>query len=136
VEISGPQALLVSNNRYGTADIAGLARRVRLDRGVLGVAGVTVNSTRQAVRLLRGSRSDGLALLTAKEATVTADVARIPVGIDGEAVSMPVPVKCTIRPGALRVRVPRNRPGAIPPQPPVTWSSLWRLAASRNGGTR
>jgi diacylglycerol kinase family enzyme len=135
VEISGPQACLVSNNPYGSADIAGLARRIRLDRGVLGVVGVTVSSTRQAVRLLRGRRSDGLAVLTAKEVTVTADVPRILVGIDGEAVSMPVPVTCTIRPGALRVRVPRNRPGATPP-PPMTWSSLWRLAAWREGGIR
>jgi diacylglycerol kinase family enzyme len=135
VEISGPQALLVSNNPYGSADIAGLSRRVRLDRGVLGVVGVTVSSAGQAVRLLRGRRSGGLALLTATEITVTADVPRIPVGIDGEAVAMPVPVTCTIRPGALRVRVPRNRPGTTPPQPPVTWSDLWRLAAGRKGGT-
>ena len=134
VEISGPQALLVSNNPYGTADVAGLSRRVRLDRGVLGVVGVTVTSARQAVRLLRGRRSGDLALLTATEVTVTADVPRIPVGIDGEAVAMPVPVTCTIRPGALRVRVPRNRPGTTPPQPPVTWPDLWRLAAGRKGG--
>jgi hypothetical protein len=45
-------------------------------------------------------------------------------------------VTVTIRPGALRVRVPRNRPGATPPQPPVTWSGLWRLAAGRKGETR
>jgi hypothetical protein len=36
---------------------------------------------------------------------------------------------CTIRPGALRVRVPRDRPGATPPQPPVNWARLRRLAA-------
>jgi diacylglycerol kinase family enzyme len=113
-----------------------LARRGRLDRGVLGVVRVTVSSTRQAVRLLRGRRSDGQAGLTAKEVTVTADVPRIPVGIDGEAVSMPVPVTCTVRPVALRVRVPRNRPGATPKQPPVTWSGLWRVAAYRKAGTR
>ncbi len=38
-EITAPQALLISNNRYGSADIAGLNRRVRLDGGVLGVVG-------------------------------------------------------------------------------------------------
>ena len=43
-EITAPQALLVSNNRYGSADIAGLNRRVRLDGGVLGVVGVTVSN--------------------------------------------------------------------------------------------
>ena len=38
-EISAPQALLVANNPYGTGDVAGLGRRARLDRGVLGVVG-------------------------------------------------------------------------------------------------
>jgi diacylglycerol kinase family enzyme len=135
-QISAPQAVLVSNNPYGTADVAGLGRRVRLDRGVLGVVGVTVGSTLQAVALIRGGRSDGLTVLTAKEVTVTADAPRIPVGVDGEALSMPVPVVCTIRPGALRVRLPRNRPGAVPPEPPVTWTRLRHLAAPRRGRTR
>jgi diacylglycerol kinase family enzyme len=135
-EITAPQALLVSNNPYGSADIAGLNRRVRLDGGVLGVVGVTVSTAQQAVRLLRGRRSGGLTVLTAKEVTVTADAPRIPVGVDGEAVSMPVPVVCGIRPGALRVRVPRNRPGATPPEPPVTWSRLLQLAGWRRGSTR
>ena len=53
-------------------------------------------------------------MLTAKEVTVTADTPRIPVGVDGEALSLPTPVVCSIRPGALRVRVPRNRPGRHP----------------------
>ena len=50
VEIRSPQALLVANNPYGTGDIAGLSRRARLDRGVLGVVGVKVRSARQAAR--------------------------------------------------------------------------------------
>jgi diacylglycerol kinase family enzyme len=135
VQIRGPQAVLVSNNPYGTSDVAGLGRRVRLDRGVLGVVGVTVSSTRQAVGLIRGRRSDGLTVATATQVTVTADAPHIPVGVDGEALCLPVPVVCTIRPGALRVRVPRNRPGTIPPEPPVTWTRLRQLAAPRRGGT-
>jgi hypothetical protein len=135
VRIGGPQAVLVSNNPYGTADVAGLGRRVRLDRGVLGVVGVTVASTRQAVGLIRGRRSDGLTVLTATQVTVTADAPQIPVGVDGEALSMPVPVVCTIWPGALRVRVPRHRPGATPPEVPVTWTRLRHLAAPRRGRT-
>jgi diacylglycerol kinase family enzyme len=127
-EITAPQALLVSNNQYGSADVAGLNRRVRLDGGVLGVVGVTVSTANEAVRLLRGSHSGGLKILTAKEVTVTADSARIPVGVDGEAVSLPTPVVCSVRPGALRVRVPRDRPGANPPEPPVNFSRLRRLA--------
>jgi diacylglycerol kinase family enzyme len=128
-EIAAPQALLIANNPYGTGDIAGLSRRARLDRGVLGVVGVHVGSARAAVSLLRGTRNTGLTLLTATEVVITGDARQIPVGIDGEAVLMPVPVRCTTEPGALRVRVPRNRPGLSRPRPPVNWARLRQLAA-------
>ena len=91
-QISAPQALLVANNPYGTGDIAGLGRRARLDRGLLGVAGVRVSSARQAIDLLRGRRAAELKVLTTKKIEITADATRIPVGVDGEAVSMSVPV--------------------------------------------
>ena len=130
-EIRSPQALLVANNPYGTGDIAGLSRRARLDRGILGVVGVKVASARQAVGLLRGTHANGLSVLAAKKIEISAGVPQIPVGIDGEAVSMRTPVECTVRPGALRVWVPRNRPAVVPPKPPVNWVSLWHLAAPR-----
>ena len=41
---------------------------------------------------------------------------QIPVGIDGEAVVLPAPVRCTIAPLALRVRVPAGRPGVPAPR--------------------
>jgi diacylglycerol kinase family enzyme len=129
VTIEAPQALLVASNPYGTGDIAGLGRRARLDRGVLGVVAVTVDSARQAVGLLRGRHTSGLRVLTARTVVVTASSERIPVGIDGEAVSMPVPVRCAIRPGALRVRVPRDRPGVPPPKAAISWSRLRHLAS-------
>ena len=88
-EIRSPQALLVASNPYGTGDIAGLSRHARLDRGVLGVVGVKERSARQAADLVRGRHAAGLSVLTAKEIQISADAAQIPVGIDGEAVSMP-----------------------------------------------
>jgi diacylglycerol kinase family enzyme len=130
-EIKAPQALLVANNPYGTGDIAGLSRRARLDRGVLGVVGVNVSGARQAVGLLYGTHAAGLSVLTAKTIEISADALQIPVGIDGEAVSMSTPVECTIRPGALRVWVPRDRPGVAPPKPPVNWATLRHLVAPR-----
>ena len=130
-EITAPQALLVANNPYGTGDIAGLSRRARLDRGVLGVVGVNVSSARQAVGLLHGTHAAGLSMLTAKTIEISADTPQIPVGIDGEAVSMSTPVQCAIRPGALRVWVPRDRPGVAPPKPPVNWARLRHLVAPR-----
>jgi diacylglycerol kinase family enzyme len=134
VEITAPQALLVANNPYGTGDIAGLGRRARLDRGMLGVVGVRVNSARQAVGLLRGAHAPGLNVLNAEKVEITADTPQVPVGIDGEAVLMLTPVECAIRPAALRVRVPRNRPGVPRPKSPVNWARLRRLAAPRIPG--
>jgi len=131
VTIEAPQALLVANNPYGTGDIAGLGRRVRLDRGVLGVVAVTVANARQAAGLLRGSHTDGLRVLTARTVVVSAGSDRIPVGVDGESVFMTVPVRCAVRPGALRVRVPRDRPGVPAPKPAISWSRLRRLASWR-----
>jgi diacylglycerol kinase family enzyme len=129
VEIMVPQAVLVANNPYGTGDIAGLSRRGRLDGGVLGVVAIKVSSAGQAIGLLQGTRGTGLTVLTTKSVEVTADAPAIPVGIDGEAVSMPTPVRCAIRPGALRVWVPKDRPGVIPPKPALNWAALRRLAS-------
>jgi diacylglycerol kinase family enzyme len=130
--ISGPQALLVSNNPYALSDIAGLGRRARLDAGTLGVVAVTVNNTLQAIALLRGDRGQGLTTLTTGEVVVDADVPQVPVGIDGETILMPAPVTCTIRPKALRVRVPRDRPGVPPPRPRRDWAALRQLASFRS----
>ncbi|TMM36719.1 MAG: diacylglycerol kinase [Actinobacteria bacterium] len=107
-------AVLVSNNPYGAADIAGLGRRNRLDRGVLGLLAVTLRGARDAVRLVRGRRSGLVKVSTATEAVIETDADRIPVGVDGEEVTLATPVHCAIRPGVLRVRVPRLRPGVRP----------------------
>ena len=133
MRIVAPQALLVANNPYGTGDVAGLSRRARLDGGVLGVVGVTVRTAGQAVDLLRGSRAEGVSVLSTQKIEITADAAQIPVGIDGEAVTMSTPVTCTVTPGVLRVWVPRERPGVPAPKPPVNWARLRQLAGGRRG---
>ena len=126
--VSEPQAVLVANNPYGMGDIAGLGRRARLDRGVLGVVGVRVRSAREAASLLRGARPGRINAITATEVTIDGDTPEIHVGIDGESVSLPRPVRCCIRPGALRVRVPRQRPGIPPPRARMDWTRLRQLA--------
>jgi len=128
IQIEAPQALLVSNNPYGTGDIAGLDRRARLDRGILGVVGVAMSSAAQAAGLLRGRHATGLKVLTAREIKITADAPQIPVGVDGESILMRTPVTCTVSPGALRVWVPRDRPGVPAPKPPMNWARLRHLA--------
>ncbi|MGW0908397.1 diacylglycerol/lipid kinase family protein [Streptomyces sp. NPDC002853] len=126
-DFTDPQALLVSNNPYGTNDIAGLGRRTRLDGGVLGCVGIRVTSGAQAAGLLRGGSAAGLTRVTATAVSVDADQEEIPVGIDGEAVRLPTPVHCEVRPGALRVVVPRSRPGLYRERPRLDWRQLVRL---------
>lgn len=72
---------------------------------------------------MRGSQSTGLTVTTARRVEVTSSAGEgsgtdeIPVAVDGEALRMTTPVVCTVRPGALRVLVPRDRPGvAAPPR--------------------
>ncbi|MFE3107334.1 diacylglycerol/lipid kinase family protein [Kitasatospora indigofera] len=127
--IEDPKALLVSNNPYGSGDAAGLGRRARLDTGRLGVVAITVDNAAQAAGLLRGRQAKGLSTFLAHEVVVESDADEIPVGIDGEAVLMRTPVRLTIQPLALRVRVPRKRPGT-PHRPAVDRAILLRQALS------
>ncbi|GES30783.1 diacylglycerol kinase family protein [Streptomyces angustmyceticus] len=127
----GPQAVLVSNNPYRMGDPAGLGRREGLAQGVLGVIALTVDNAAQAAGVLRGRHGRGLTALTAGEVVVDADEPEIQAGVDGEALTLPVPVRCRIMPGALRVRVPRRRPGVPRAKPPMDWRRLRGLALGR-----
>jgi diacylglycerol kinase family enzyme len=137
VTVEGPQAVLVSNNVYGMGDIAGLGRRARMDRGTLGVFAVTVTSAVQAAGLVRGTQARGLTRLAGREVVVDADASQIPVGVDGEALLLDTPVRCTVQPAALRVRVPRDRPGVPDPKPIMDWKRLRQIALTvhRTGAT-
>ncbi len=128
VTLRDPQALLVSNNPYNTGDVAGLGRRPRIDGGVLGVIGVRAGNAVEAARMLRGRKAAGLTLVVADEVEVDADVAEVPAGVDGESVRLATPVRCRVRPGALRVRVPRDRPGVPPVTPTLQLSAVLELA--------
>jgi diacylglycerol kinase family enzyme len=114
-------------------DIAGLGRRARLDRGTLGMFAVTVSSAAQAAGLLRGRSSRGLTSLAGREAVIDADTAQIPVGVDGEALVLDTPVRCFVQPAALRVRVPRDRPGVPDPKPIMDWKRLRQMALNGPG---
>ena len=128
--IEAPQAILVSNNPYETNDIAGLGRRDRLDTGRLGVIAVKVDNAAQAVSLMRADRGTGLTVLKSREITIDAPTEEIPVGIDGETVLMPTPVRCSIEPKALKVVLPKHRPGRPPARSAFGWDKLPRLAFS------
>jgi diacylglycerol kinase family enzyme len=130
VTMDGTQAVLVSNNPYERGDSAGLGRRERLDSGELGVLCVGVGNAAEATELLllRGGHGHELTRVTAREVVVDADAPVIPVGVDGEALMLPTPVHCRLASGALRVRVPRHRPGVPHGAPPMDWRRVRRLA--------
>ncbi|MGW6565832.1 diacylglycerol/lipid kinase family protein [Streptomyces sp. NPDC054975] len=128
------QALLVSNNPYIRPDPFS-GRRPRLDKGELGVIGVRVDSAAAAADVaLRGSLSEGLNVLTSHQVDVTADGDdTMPVAVDGEALILRTPVTCTVRHRALRVRVPRDRPGGPAVAPAVNWRRIFTLAFRGRG---
>ncbi|MGW8742577.1 diacylglycerol/lipid kinase family protein [Streptomyces sp. NPDC055794] len=130
--VDGQQALLVSNNPYSSADPLDLGRRPRLDGGELGVLGIRVDGAAQAADIaVRGSMSPALTMLTSRRVEVRAGAASIPVAVDGEALTLPTPVVCTLRPRALRVLVPRDRPGAVDQVPELDWRRIATLALDR-----
>jgi len=78
--------------------------------------------------MMRPGGSASLIRATATEAVVEADTDTVPAGIDGEHVLLPAPVVCRIDPGALRVRVPRDRPGTPAGGAAAHWPRIARLA--------
>jgi len=116
----GPQAALVSNNPYGAGELGELGRRARIDTGRLGLLMIRVANAGQAAALLRGRRGPGVDVLTTDEVVVEAEAGQVPAGIDGESVVLPSPVHCRIRPHALTVRLPRDRPGALTAHAPLS----------------
>src|SRR3954468_2012982 len=110
--IDAPQELLVSNNPYEASDLAGMGRRSRLDRGTLGLVALQVSSARQAVGLLHGAYQRGLVRAESQDVLVSSAAPTVPVGIDGESVHLSTPVRCTVRPHALRVRLPVTDPAS------------------------
>jgi diacylglycerol kinase family enzyme len=126
--VESPQVVLISNNPYHISTMRHLGYRFALDTGQLG--GIVLNRPAGAPppdalpRLRRelrrqghaGPPGEGLITWTAARITLRGTAARLPAGIDGEAVLLDLPIVCEIRPGALQVRLPRQRPG-IPTRP-------------------
>ncbi|WP_443061191.1 IS110 family transposase [Streptomyces sp. NBC_00453] len=111
--------LLAGRIQHLTGEIDNLnGRRQRLNSGLLGVFGIRADRAAEATALLLDPQPAGLAVLTAREIIVEADREDIQAGIDGEAFTLPAPVRCRIERRALRV--PRRRPGV--PQARPAWT--------------
>jgi diacylglycerol kinase family enzyme len=99
--------VLVSNNPYLLGPTLGSGTRPRLDSGVLGIVDFhppTPGVGEQAVRWYE---------LAAAELEIQAD-SPVPVGIDGESLTLEPPLRFRVRQQALRVRIAHSHPGASP----------------------
>jgi diacylglycerol kinase family enzyme len=98
--------ILVSNNPYLLGPTLGSGTRPRLDTGTLGVVDFHPP--------IAGKKSPARwRELTVAELEVECDES-VPLGIDGEAVTLDSPLRFRVRPKALRVRIARDHPGASP----------------------
>jgi diacylglycerol kinase family enzyme len=124
---TGGLALLISNNPYRLGRAVASGTRPRLDTGTLGVAilGPTGGIRRGLLRLWRlpGIEVDG--------------DGPVPAGIDGEAVMLDTPMRFSIKPAALRVRISHRHPGASPSAalPASAWASVQALGRIALRGT-
>jgi len=94
----------VSNNSYRLGTILGSGTRPRIDDGRLGIAVIGAGG---------GGHRPAWRQWDAESFVVDAD-SSIPAGVDGEAVMLDSPLRFVIRPGALRVRIAPQHPGASP----------------------
>jgi diacylglycerol kinase family enzyme len=112
VEHDHPAVVLVSNNPYALGHPLAPGTRSALDTGQLGIVVLDAPADRP--------RPPGRAW-TAPCLEISAP-APVHAGIDGEAVDLSPPLRFTIRPAVLRVRISSRHPGASPsarfPPPP------------------
>jgi diacylglycerol kinase family enzyme len=102
-------ALLVSNNAYRLGAGLGSGTRPHLEEGVLGLAAATAAESEE------GGPPVGLRLRQWRQATFVVDAdGEVPVGIDGEAMTLDAPLEFASLPGVLAVRISPRHPGASP----------------------
>lgn len=123
-----PQVVLVSNNPYHLATPRYLGRRFTLTSGLLGgiVLKRPADTPPDLLRHLRGellrrqpgpgTPGDAAIVWTAAGITLHGRGRQLRAGIDGESLTLPLPITCETRPGGLQVLLPRDRPG-VPREP-------------------
>ena len=99
--------ILVSNNVYRLGASIGSGTRPRLDEAVLGIVDFEppIPGPESSAGRYRELRQP--------ELEVQSD-APIPLGVDGESLTMESPLRFRVRPKALRVRIAHSHPGASP----------------------
>ncbi|HXF30129.1 MAG TPA: diacylglycerol kinase family protein [Solirubrobacterales bacterium] len=99
--------MLVTNNTYRLGPALGAGTRPRLDVGELGIVDFVPPEARQ------GSAGPPWRQFSFEEIDIDAG-GRVPLGIDGEAVTLDSPLRFRSRPAALRVLIAPRHPGASP----------------------
>jgi hypothetical protein len=99
--------MLVTNNAYRLGPVPAAGTRPRLDSGRLGV--IDFRPPDQAIR----SPGAPWRQLRVGEIEIAAD-GPLPLGVDGEAITLEPPLQFSSRPGALRVLIADHHPGASP----------------------
>ncbi len=132
--------VLVSNNPYRLASLAGAGTRERIDTGQLGVLAARVRSAADVSKFValelvgQVGRFPGLLSWSSPEFEVRSS-GPVEVGLDGEALVLDPPLRFASLPGALRVRLPKGV--GLPPAARVAalttdnLGALLRVAAGR-----
>jgi diacylglycerol kinase family enzyme len=116
--IEDPQLVQVANNPYAKPEEPSPAgTRPRLDTGTLGIDIVAYKNSIE-LRALVAAASGGAAeraiayqRWTCERVRVRSKDGTVRAGVDGESIEFPSPLDISTRPGALRIRLPRDRPG-------------------------
>ena len=126
-EEAGVAVMMVSNDPYRLGRALGSGTRPALDTGVLGIAllGYSKGAARVRPRVEQWSA----------ESFEVRSSEPIAAGIDGEALRLDPPLRFRSRPGALRVRIAPQHPGASPSAalPATPWDMVRTLALIAGG---
>ena len=133
--------IMVSNDRYQLDSGDGFGSRRRIDAGTLGIVVASFRSSDDIARFVELAAVGQLRRFAGwaewSDTSFELQSARpVEIGIDGEAMLLDPPIRFSIVPGALRVRIPRRAPGyspaaARPTSARSTIAALLQAAAGR-----
>jgi diacylglycerol kinase family enzyme len=139
VEHRGAHVIQISNNPYG-ATAGGLGSRPRLDTRQLGVVALVLGKAGGAAAFLAAlatghpDRFRGFTSWATPTFEVASD-APIEIGLDGETQVMDSPLRFSIRPSPVRVRLPKHAMGYSPAALSLGWREasrqLWGVVLGR-----
>jgi diacylglycerol kinase family enzyme len=139
-EQRGAHLIQISNNPYGTT-ARGMSSRPRLDTKLLGVVALVLTKDAGARAFLAAlatghpERFDGYSSWSTPTLEVTSD-GPIEIGLDGETQVMDPPLRFSIRPNPVRVRLPGQAIGYSPAARSIGWRGeareLWGVILGRS----